>query len=329
MGKKIVQHRIFDLAVTLIFISVMATLRLAFWPTASEAVGNVATPIGSILHHWQQSVPVIASILWCVLLFIVGLGVGRQGVRYSIYPAYTLMGIPVFGVLASAVVGTTDLYVASAAMVIMYLAMKSMLRFIMRTERFSDLSLSMLYFGLLPLIYSPAALLYAALPVMMLFVRASWRDMLVTIASLLLPPAALCYWKWCAGGEFKAPAVNIYNSMFASADFRFFESLNAATIILLGIILVMIFCTIALTVSDRYSIKVKSRVAIRFSALLAIVFAAMFCLPSATSVIYVLIAIPVALIVPLFFVRMGIGFTETLYRVMLLAAVVNIVVMAF
>ena len=194
MGKKIVQHRIFDLAVTLIFISVMATLRLAFWPTASEAVGNVATPIGSILHHWQQSVPVIASILWCVLLFIVGLGVGRQGVRYSIYPAYTLMGIPVFGVLASAVVGTTDLYVASAAMVIMYLAMKSMLRFIMRTERFSDLSLSMLYFGLLPLIYSPAALLYAALPVMMLFVRASWRDMLVTIASLLLPPAALCYW---------------------------------------------------------------------------------------------------------------------------------------
>ena len=78
MGKKIVQHRIFDLAVTLIFISVMATLRLAFWPTASEAVGNVATPIGGILQHWQQSVPVIPSILWCVLLFIVGLGLGRQ-----------------------------------------------------------------------------------------------------------------------------------------------------------------------------------------------------------------------------------------------------------
>lgn len=329
MGKRVIQHRIFDLSVTLLVISVVATLRLALWPTASESVGNVATPIGSLLQNWQESVPVVAAVLWCVTLLVVGLGVGRQGVRYSIYPAYTLMGIPIFGVMASAVVGNDDFFVATAVMVVVYLASRSMLRFIMRSERFSDLSLSMLYFGLLPLIYAPAAVLYVALPLMMLFVRASWRDMLVTLASLGLPPAALCYWRWCAGGEFKAPAVELYNSLFSSVDFQFFDSLNVATILLLGVILVMIFCTIALTISDRYSIKVKSRVVIRFNILLAVVSAAMFCLPSATSVIYVLMAIPIALVVPLFFVRMGIGFSETLYRLMLLAAAANIVVMVF
>lgn len=329
MAKKVIQHRIFDLSVTLIFIAVATTLRLVLWPSESESITNVVTPIGGILQHWQESVPVIATILWCVSLFIVGLGVGRQGVRYSIYPAYTLMGIPVFGVVASAIVGSDDFMVATAAMVVMFLALKSMLRFIMRSERFSDLSLAMLYFGLLPLIYAPAAVLYVALPVMTLFVRASWRDLLVSISSLVLPPAALCYWNWCAGGEFSAPAVAIYNSLFSSSDFHFFDSLNVATILVLGVILVMLFCTLGLTISDRYSIKVKSRVVLRFNALLAAVIAGMFFLPSATSVQYVLMATPVALIVPLFFVRMGFGFTETMYRLMLLLAAVNIVVMAF
>lgn len=329
MGKRVVQHRIFDLAVTLLLIAVATTLRSALWPTTSELAANIATPIGGLLQNWQTDMKFVAAVVWCVTLFLVGLSVGRQGVRYSIYPAYTLMGIPVFGILAGAVVATNDYFMATAAAVVMMLASKSMLRFIMRSERFSDLSLSMLYFGILPLIYAPAAVFYVLLPVLMLFVRASWRDMLVTIVSLLLPPAALCYWQWCAGGAFKAPAVNIYNHLMSATDFHFFDSLNVATILLLGIILVMVFCTIALTVSDRYSIKVKSRVVLRFNVMLAVAIAAMFCLPSATSLLYVLMAIPVALTVPLFFVRMGIGFTETLYRLLLLATAANMILMAF
>jgi hypothetical protein len=35
------------------------------------------------------------------------------------------------------------------------------------------------------------------------------------------------------------------------------------------------------------------------------------------------------MIVPLIFVRMGVGFTETLYRLMLIAAVVNILAMCW
>lgn len=329
MGKRVIQHRIFDLSVTLLIIAIVTTVRTALWPTASESVTNITTPIGGLLQQCQHSMPVISALVWCVTIFIIGLGIGRQGVRYSIYPAYTLMGIPVFGILAGAVVGSDDFFVATGAVIVLFLALKSMLSFIMRTERFGDLSLSMLYFGVLPLIYAPAALLYVALPIMMLFVRASWRDLIVTIASLVLPPAALCYWQWCAGGEFKTPAVNIYDRLFTSTDFQFFDSLNVATIIVLGIVLVMLFCTMALTISDRYSIKVKSRVALRFNALLVLVFAAMFCIPSATSVQYVLLAAPVALIVPLFFVRMGFGFTEALYRLMLLAAAVNVIIMAF
>lgn len=329
MGRKVVQHRIFDLTLLLIFIAVVTTLRTAFWPSESESVMNVATPIGNVLQSWQAHIPIISAIVWAVVLFIVGLSVGRQGVRYSIYPAYTLMGIPIFAVVSSAIVGTTDYLLTACAVCVLSQSMKSMTRFIMRTERFSDLSLAMLYLGLLPLIYAPAAILYVAMPLLVLFVRASWRDVVVTLASILLAPAALCYWTWCAGGEFSAPAIDIYNHLFSASDFHFFEALNVVTILLLGVIIIMVVCALALTISDRYSIKSKSRVMLRFSALFMALLMSLFCLPSATATLFALVAVPVAMFVPLFFVRMGIGFTETMYRLLLLMAAMNIVVMAF
>lgn len=329
MGRKVVQHRIFDLALLLLVVAVVTTLRTSLWASDSESMVNIATPIGGVLQHWQVHIPALSAVVWAVVLFAIGLGVGRLGVRYSIYPAYTLMGIPLFGVVASCIVGSTDYLLTACAVVVMYQAMKSMTRFIMRTERFSDLSLSMLYFGVLPLIFAPAAILYAAMPLLVLAVRTSWRDVVVTLASMLLAPAAFCYWGWCAGGEFLTPAINIYKNLLSVSEFRFFEALNIVTILLLGVIIVMVVCAVALTISDRYSIKSKSRVMLRFSTLLTVVLAATFCLPSATATLFALVAIPVAMFVPLFFVRMGVGFTETMYRLMLLTALANIVVMSF
>ena len=329
MARKVVQHRIVDLTLLLIVVAIATTLRSALWPTESEAVANVVTPIGGVLQSWQQHIPVLSAILWAFTMCFVGLGVGRLGVRYSIYPAYTIMGIPIFAVVAACIVGSTEYMVLAVLALVMYLATKSMTRFIMRTERFGDLSLAMLYFGMLPLLLAPAALLYVALPLLVLFVRASWRDLAVAVASLLLPLFAICYWNWCAGGSFMVPADTIYSNLLTVSEYRFFESLNFVTIILIGIVVVMIACAVALTVSDRYSIKSKSRVVLRFNALLMCVLMGLFALPSATSALFVLIAFPVAVVVPLFFVRMGVGFTETLYRLMLLAAAVNVVLMAF
>lgn len=329
MGRKVVQHRIFDLALLLIVVAIATTLRVSLWPTASEAVVNIPTPIGGLLQLWQEHIPVLSAVVWAVVLFIVGLGVGRLGVRYSIYPAYTIMGIPVFAIVAATIVGSVEHLVVAFAAVVMFLATKSMTRFIMRTERFSDLSLAMLYFGLLPLLFTPAAVLYVALPLLVLFVRSSWRDVVVSIASLALPLLALCYWNWCNGDSFMAPADMLYSNLLAVSEYRFFESLNFISIMQVGVIIIMIVCAVALTVSDRYSIKSKTRVVLRFNTLFMCVLMSLFALPSASPTLFVLLAFPVAMVVPLFFVRMGVGFTETIYRLMIAASAVNIIYSAF
>ena len=113
------------------------------------------------------------------------------------------------------------------------------------------------------------------------------------------------------------------------SGFEFFASTNPAGILLLGVLIVMVVCSASLVVSDKYSLKVKARAAMRFNALLVVACAGMFFVPSCTSTVFVLAAVPAAMLLPLMFVRMGVGFTETLYRLALLLAAANTAVMFF
>ena len=91
----------------------------------------------------------------------------------------------------------------------------------------------------------------------------------------------------------------------------------------------MVLCGVSLIISDRYSLKTNSRSVMLFNALVMFVVVGMFFLPSSTATTFAILAVPVAMLVPRVFVRMGTGFTETLYRLMLLAAVANMVAMCW
>lgn len=327
--KRAPQHRILDLGATLILIVIVSTLRATMQPAGDEAVANTATPIGILLQNLQERIPTLSAVVWAMTAIFAGLSVGRYAAKYSIYPAYTLMAIPVLGVTATAVMVSGDYLISSATLLLMLYATKYLHRGLMRSKSFGDLSLAMLCFGAIPLVFAPAAILVALLPLLVLVVHNSWREWVVTISSLLFPLAAVCYWSWCAGDRFIYPAEQIYTSLLAESEFHLFSTLNPASVLLLGVVITMVLCAVSLIISDRYSLKVNSRAAMRFNSLLLAVCIGMFLLPSCTATTFAIIAVPVSMLVPLIFVRMGIGFTETLYRLMLLAAIINIIAMCW
>lgn len=173
--KRVVRHRIFDLTITLIIIVAVTTLRAVMMPAGDELMPNTDTPIGAILQNLQGSVPTLSAFIWAAVLFFASMGAGRYGTQYSLYPAYTLMAIPIVAITAAAIMVSGEMLLSAAALVIMMLATKYIHRFTMRSDSFSDLSLAMLYYGLLPLVVAPSALLYAAMPLLILFVRSSWQ----------------------------------------------------------------------------------------------------------------------------------------------------------
>lgn len=328
-AKRVTQHRIFDLAITLIAIAIASTLRAKFLPVGGEGIANTPTPIGSVLQNFQAQIPTLSAIVWCLSVIIAGLSVGRHAAKYSIYPAYTLMAIPVLGVMAAGVIVSGDFLVSSAVLLLMLHATKYTHRCMMRTKSFSDLSLAMLCAGAIPLVFAPAAVLYVALPVLIFTLYTSWRNWLVAVSSLLFPLLSVSYWGWCAGEEFLASAKLIYSSILTSSEFHLFSTFNPASILLLGVVIVMVLCAVSLILSDRYSLKVNSRAVMRYNSLWVVVCIALFLLPSATATCFALLSVPVAMLVPLIFVRMGMGFTETLYRLMLLATTANIIAMCW
>ena len=328
MARPASQHRIFELAITLLVIAIVATLRSSFFPTGDESILNTPTPIGAWIQNLQQSIPAISATIWCIAIIYSGLVIGRTGVRFSIYPAYTLMAIPIFGVTASMVMVSGDYLISAIILILSTLAMKYTIRCIMRSESFGDLSLAMICYGIMPLLYAPATLVCAAMLLLVLLVRNTWRDLVVTLVSLLFPIISICYWNWCAGEDFSAAASLIWDSIWTNSEFRFFSTLNPVSIFLLGTLIMMALCAVSLIISDRFSLKVKSRALMRFTALLLFATIATLLLPSSTATSFALIAVPTATLLPLIFVRMGVGFTETLYRLMLIAAAGNIVMMS-
>ena len=326
--RRAIHHRIFEVAATLFVTVVVTTLRSVFAPAPDELVPNAAAPIGAVLQEIQAQFPLWSAAIWAVTLFLAGLNAGRYGVKYSLYPAYTLMSIPLLGVAAAAITVSGDYLVTSAATVLTLLASKYIMRCIMRTGAYGDLSLSMLCFGALPLVFAPAAAIYVVMPLLVPAVRAKWRDWTVAVVSLAFPLFACCYVAWCRGGDFRAPAQQLYESMTAPGGYVFLHTLNPAGLALIGVILTMIFCAVSLIISDRYSLKVKSRAAMRFNALFALFLCGLFFLPSCTATIFALAAVPASILMPLIFVRMGTGFTELLYRLLLLCAAANTAVMS-
>lgn len=317
-----------DVLVTLLVIAVVAVVRSLVAPTDGEMLHNVATPIGAWLLQLQEFAPRLSVAVWGAMVLVAGIRVGRYGIKYSIYPAYTLMAIPIFGIVAAGVMVSRDYMLTSAVAFCGLLSMKYLHRCIMRSGSFGDLSLSMLWIGMLPLLFAPAALLaYGVVPLLVLVVRPSWRDWTVAVASILFPLAALCYVGWCRGSEFFSPVIDLYKAFMTPSGFRFFSSTTPAGMLLLCVLIVMTACSASLVVSDRYSLKVKARAMMRFNAILLVACVGMFFVPSCTATAFVLAAIPAAMLLPLMFVRMGVGFTEITYRLALLLAAANAVIL--
>ena len=66
----------------------------------------------------------------------------------------------------------------------------------------------------------------------------------------------------------------------------------------------------------------------RYNSLMLLATIAILLIPSSTATTFAIIASPAAMLIPLIFVRMGTSFTEFLYRLMLLFAAVNCLLLA-
>lgn len=329
MAKSASQHNIVPITLTLVILTLLTTLRGVFAPLVSELIPAVATPLGSLLQQLGSKMPFWSYVIWLCTLIYSGMSLGRCGIRFSIFPAYTVIGIPIFGIIASGILMSHEMLLSAAVLVVLLLATKYMLRYIMLSESYGDLSLSLLYFGLLPLLYAPMALLIPAMPVVLLLIKPYWRDWVTGVVSLLFPLLALCYWSWCGGLGFLSPAIAVYEALFTPSGFTALSLTGLAGFGIMLLVVVMVLCSVSLLISDKYALNGKARVAMRFNVIMILLAVAMLCVASVTAIGLIPLATAVSSLVPLMFIKMGRGFTSVVYRLLLLMTVLNLIILIF
>ena len=329
VARSVATHNLLPITLTLILLAIVSALRGAIAPVEAETIANIPTPVGALLQRAGASIPVLSTIAWIISVIYSGLCIGRCGIRFSIYPAYTIIGIPILGIVASCVMMSHEMLLSSATLLVATWAMKYLLRYIMVTDSYGDLSLAMLYFGLLPLMFAPAAILYPCFALMMLLIKPHWRDWVTGITSLIFPLLALCYWSWCAGSGFSTPITECYFALILPSGFTALSLIGGASFGVLAIVAVMVVCSATIYLSDKYSLNGRARVAMRFIIVMIALATVMLLMPSSSATALSLLAIPVSSLVPLMFIKMKHSITQLLWRALLLMVALNIIVLIF
>ena len=80
-AKRVVRHRILDLAATIFVIAIVTTLRAALLPAGDETVPNTIAPIGELLQSLQGSIPTLSVIVWGIAAVLRYFLAAKSGIK--------------------------------------------------------------------------------------------------------------------------------------------------------------------------------------------------------------------------------------------------------
>lgn len=293
---------------------------------ASDYMSRSMPLLGGVLDGFEAAHPIWARLIAGAMLLLTGLTVGRIGIRYNLYTVKTCLSIPLYGVAVCGIAASHHHLVAMAASTLLALAVKNYCRAFCNGYGFDAIFRASLYLGLIPLILAPATpLVLILLPALSLF-RRTLREALVAAVALLLPTAVACYVAWARGGAFFQPPIELYEALTDGVVLQLFTQLPLQAVVMPVAVVLLSLGAVIWFVTDFYAVGNKSRMIFFFVCAVAACALALFFTPAACIELFVLSAVPAALLLPVMFVRIHRNVARPLYLLLLVAAVlVNLV----
>jgi len=278
--------------------------------------------LGSFLTHHA----VAGRLLLLVLMLAAGLTIGRTGIRYSLYPAKTCIGISLFGFLGCGMALGDDMPVA---IVTAYCWSRTLFHYLAALRNgysFDRLFRGSMFLGMVPLLQPALTPLAAVLPMVLLLFKRTTREGIVALAGLLLVPLAAGYLCWACGLTFWEPLRPIVRVMHLGGMMPW-SQLPPYTYPVLGLTTLLVIYTLGCFIGDRYSSDNRKLVLLPLLFYLFLFCAALFALPlegSSATVLLALTAVVVSLLLPYLFVRLQRGVALATYTALAVLSVLSV-----
>ena len=293
---------------------------------AHAGASGVPEPHGPLLPEalimqWRTAWPRFSMLLAGAAIFCSGVILGRQAMRYALYPVSTFITMPLFGLLAAGLLSGPAFLTEYAVCLLLVLSLRNYYAsFRNGAYGFGEIFRASLYLGAIPLIHAPGLLLVLFMPAALAIFKRSTREQIVAVTGFLLPFAAWSYGVWVAGGDITGPAVVLWREFTAHGVCPIVHAAPAA-LVLPGLTLLLGVCGVCCYAADRYSVGSKSRAILLLNTVLFALTVVMGLLPCQASPVDALTAVPAAVLLPLVFVRLNRLAALLLYALLVAALV--------
>ena len=320
----VARHKFSEGLLTLLFFAVVAMV-VAFAVGGGEpAMGGA--PLQGFVESIPLNHPILSAIAMLPLIVYSGLRFSRAAVRVGIYSASTLAPVALAGVVMFACV-TTPSYLSLMLVILLVSEVLGRLFYSMGANmRIGFLFTSMLSLGVMPLVDSALIPLAILLPLVVIFMRGTFRETIVTLVGVASPTFLYCYVVWLLGGEFNVAFLDIWsveNLLVQCSSVVVY--LTLPRLIFVGLTLFANLCSILVYCNVRVTLVDSTRAIWRLLILLEILLVAMLLLtPSASPAVVALLLLVMTLMLPQLFIRLD-GYIATIaYLIWMISALVTI-----
>lgn len=316
----VARHKFSEGLITLMLFALMAAV--AALASTDLVVVEGGAPLRGVIDLFAVNHPVASAVLMFPMLIYSGLRFARAAVRIGLYSASSL-GLLALGGVAMFACTTSANYLSLMAVVILVSELLGRLLYCFGANmRMSYLFTSMLALGIMPLVDSALIPLALVLPLVVIVVRGTLRETIITLVGVAFPTFVYCYLVWLFGGEFDAAFVEVWSENSAVAPHEALLSyMTIPRLVFLGATLFLSICSIISYYGVRVTFIDSARVIWRLLIALQIMLVAMLLLmPSASPYIVVVLVLVMTTMLPQLFIRVDVITATFVYLVWAISA---------
>lgn len=276
--------------------AVMALILLAVMISAA-IYRRVVAPFSMELANGGEPEKLVQIIIAGVLFFGCGAVVGRVHPRSGLTSGYSALSMPLFALLACGIFVGPNMLIASSVSLCLAMALLLLLNSLRSTEEKDSIFFASLLLGAMVLIYPPAIVLSALLPLLVFILVFSMQQVVIMVVGYLFPFFVMSYVKWYTGANFWSVGDGIIQAL-KSAQMGELTQVPYIAIAIAGVTTILLVWGViyAMFRGEKLIRMARDRRALHLFLWTALVALTMFFIPGWSLTIFAILAVPLSIL---------------------------------
>lgn len=320
----VARHRFSEGFLTLLLFAVMAVAVALSVGEVSPLAGGA--PLQGFVEGLSIEYPIASALAMLPMVVYAGLRFSRAVVRVGIYSASTLAPVALAGIAMFACTSIPN-YLSTMVVVVLISELFGRLLYCFGANmRVGYLFTSMISLGALPLVDSALIPLALALPLIVVFIRGTLREAIITLVGVALPTFVYCYIMWLLGGAFDVAFADVWSVDSSAAQHTaVLAYLTVPRLIFLGLTLFANICSIIVYHNIRVTLVDSARIVWRLLIVLEIMLVALLLLmPSVSPAVVATLVLVMTLVMPQLFIRVDVYASSVIYLIWIVSSLSTI-----